>query len=235
MTKLPTLRELLDAGVHFGHKTSRWNPKMVQNIFTSKSGVHVINLEKTLDALGEACEFLAKSSSEGKTILFVGTKKQAQEIIKKEAILCGMPYATERWLGGLLTNFLTVKKASDKLKSAKERQKSGEYLKLSTRDKVKLDKEIEKREVLVGGLIDLVKKPDVLILIGAHDEKNALNEANYCGIPTVALVDTNSDPDNITYPIPANDDATKSIELFARLFSRVILENKKKDSLKNKP
>ncbi len=228
MTKLPTLRELLEAGVHFGHKTSRWNPKMEEYIFTSKSGVHVINLEKTHLILEKACKFLAEASLDGKTILFVGTKKQAQGIVKKEAIACGMPYVTERWLGGLLTNFTTVRKASEKLKIAKERKESDEYEKLSTRDRVRLDKEIEKREVLVGGLANLAKKPDAIILIGAHDEKNASTEANDCKIPVIALIDSNADPRNITYPIPANDDATKSIELFARVFSRTISENKKK-------
>ncbi len=232
MTKIPTLRELLEAGVHFGHKTSRWNPQMEEHIFTSKSGVHVINLEKTHEMLSKAAEFLAGASSSGKTILFVGTKKQATEIVKKEALACGMPYVTERWLGGLLTNFTTVKKASDKLKTAKERKESDEYEQLSTRDRVRLDKEIIKREILVGGLVNLTKKPDVIILIGAHDEKNALAETIYSKIPTIALVDSNTDPRNIAYPIPANDDATKSIEMFVKLFSRIIIENKKKIVIK---
>lgn len=227
MVKLPSLRELLEAGVHFGHKTSRWNPKMKKYIYTSKSGVHVINLEKTHEALEKACDFLAKEASEGKTILFVGTKKQAQEIVKKEAEACGMPYVTERWLGGLLTNFQTVRKASEKLIKAKEQKESDDFKDFSTRDKVRLEKEIEKRENLVGGLKEMRKKPDVIILIGAHDEKNALEEANYSEIPTIGLVDTNTDPIKVTYAIPANDDATKSIELFAKMFSKTIMENKK--------
>ena len=228
MTKLPSLRDLLEAGVHFGHKTSRWNPQMEEHLYTSKSGVHVINLEKTSEMLAIAAKFLAEASGSGKTILFVGTKKQAQEIVKKEAAACGMPYVTERWLGGLITNFSTVRRASEKLKKAQERKTSDEYELLSTRDKVKLDKEIEKRETLVGGLVDMVKKPDVVILIGAQDEKNALEECKYSKIPTLALVDSNTDPRAIDYPIPANDDATKSIELFVKLFSKIIVENKKK-------
>ncbi len=232
MTNLPSLRDLLEAGVHFGHKTSRWNPQMEENLFTSKSGVHVINLEKTSEMLEKAAKFLAGTSAEGKTILFVGTKKQAQDIVKKEAIACGMPYVTERWLGGLLTNFAIVRRASEKLKDAKERKASDEYEKLSTRDSVRLDKEIEKRETLVGGLVNMIKKPDLIILIGSQDEKNALTESKYSKIPVIALVDSNSDPRGITYPIPANDDATKSIELFVKLFSKIVLENKKKIAVK---
>jgi len=227
MTKLPSLRDLLEAGVHFGHKTSRWNPQMEEYLYTSKSGVHVINLEKTSEMLERAAKYLAEASSSDKTILFVGTKKQAQEVVKKEATACGMPYVTERWLGGLLTNFATVRRASEKLKKARERKDSDEYEKLSTRDRVKLDKEIEKRETLVGGLVNLIKKPDIIILIGAQDEKNALAECKYSKIPTVALVDSNTDPRGIDYPIAANDDATKSIKLFVELFSRIISENKK--------
>lgn len=226
MVNLPTLPELLEAGVHFGHKTARWNPKMKPNLFAAKSGVHIINLEKTLEQLKIALEFLSEETKAGKTIVFVGTKKQAQDIVKKAAISCDMPYVTARWLGGTLTNFEIVQRAFKKLEKDRLILLGKESEKLTKRDKVLLQKEIEKYEKLVGGLLKLQKKPDVLILIGAYDEKNAILEANKIGVPTVALVDSNADPNKITYPIAANDDATKSISLFAELFAKTIRENK---------
>lgn len=226
MVILPTLPELLEAGVHFGHKTARWNPKMKSSIFASKSGVHIINLEKTLEQLKAALDFLAVEAKGGKTIVFVGTKKQAQEIVKKAAESCGMPYATSRWLGGTITNFEIVQRAFKKLERARLTLQGNESLELSKRDKSLLQKEIEKSEKLVGGLVNLQKRPDILILIGAYDEKNAILEANMLGIPTIALVDSNADPKKVTYPIAANDDATKSISLFSDLFAKTIKENK---------
>ena len=226
MVTLPTLPELLEAGVHFGHKTARWNPKMKSSIFASKSGVHIINLEKTQEQLKAALGFLASEAKAGKTIVFVGTKKQAQEIVKKAAESCDMPYVTARWLGGTITNFDIVQRAFKKLDRAKLTLQSKEAEALTKRDKSLLQKEIEKSEKLVGGLVKLQKRPDVLILIGAYDEKNANLEANMVGIPTIALVDTNADPAKVAYPIAANDDATKSISLFSDLFAKTIKENK---------
>lgn len=226
MATLPTLREMLEAGVHFGHKTSRWHPKMAKFIYGAKSGVHIIDLEKSQEALKVALDFLAQSAKEGKTILFVGTKKQAQEIVKSGAIDCGMPYVVSRWLGGMLTNFNTVQRSFKKLERSKIIVASAEFESMKKRDKVKLQKEIEKGERLVGGLIGLNKTPDVIILIGVHDEKIAINEALKAGITTIGLVDTNADPGLVNYPIPANDDATKSITLYANLFSKTIKENK---------
>ncbi len=225
MVKLPTLREMLNAGVHFGHKTSRWHPKMAPYIFMAKNGVHVINLEKTEEELQKAIDFLKKFSAEGKTIVFVGTKKQASGIIKKAALDCGMPYVNFRWVGGTLTNFETVKSAILNFQKKKDELEKDQD-KFSKKELSKLREKIEKGEKLFGGMINLTKKPDAFILIGSHDEKNALKEALIDNIPTVALVDTNADPTQINYPIPANDDATKSIELFANLFSSVIKENK---------
>jgi len=225
MVKLPTLPELLEAGVHFGHKTARWNPKMKSSIFASKSGVHIINLEKTSEQLKAALDFLAVETKAGKKIVFVGTKKQAQEIVKKAAESCGMPYVTARWLGGTITNFDIVQKAFKKLERAKLTLQSKEAEELTKRDKVLMQKEIEKGERLVGGLVSMQKRPEVLILIGAYDEKNAIAEANMVGIPTIALTDSNSDPKKVTYPIAANDDATKSISLFTELFAKVIRES----------
>lgn len=225
MAKMPTLREMLNAGVHFGHKTSRWHPKMDEYVFMAKNGVHVINLEKTAVELENAVEFLKQLAGEGKTIVFVGTKKQASAIVKKAAISCGMPYIDSRWVGGTLTNFETIKSAVGNFQSRKEDLEK-EDGKLSKKELSKLRDKTEKGERLFGGIVGLSKKPDAFILIGAHDEKNALHEANLDSIPVVALVDTNTDPTLIDYPIPANDDATKSIELFANLFAQVIRENK---------
>ena len=225
MVKMPTLREMLDAGVHFGHKTARRHPKMDEYIFMAKNGVHVINLEKTAEKLDEAAKFLAQLSSEGKTIVFVGTKKQASAIVKKAAVACGMPYVDFRWVGGTLTNFDTIKTAVQSF-TAKKEEIERDKDKLSKKELSKLTDKVEKGERLFGGIVNLTKKPDAFILIGSHDEKNALKEAIIDDIPVVALVDTNDDPTQVTYPIPANDDATKSIELFANLFSQIISQNK---------
>lgn len=225
MVKLPTLREMLNAGVHFGHKTSRWHPKMDEFVFMAKNGVHVINLEKTLEQTEKAVEFLKNLAQEGKTVVFVGTKKQASEIVKKAAIDCGMPYVNCRWVGGTLTNFETIKDATNKFVNQKaELEKGSENL--SKKELSKLRDKVEKGEKLFGGIVNLTKKPDAFILIGSHDEKNALLEARIDEIPTIAIVDSNADPTLVTFPIPANDDATKSIELFAHLFAQVIKENK---------
>jgi len=226
MVMLPSLTELLEAGVHFGHKTARWNPKMAPYIFAAKSGVHLINLEKTVEKLKIALDFLAEASKEGKVIVFVGTKKQARDIVYKAAQSCNMPYVTERWLGGTLTNFEIVQRAFNKLERNRITLTEEKGIEMSKRDKSMLQKEIEKGEKLVGGLVGLKKKPDILILIGSYDEKNALLEAKGTGVKTIGLVDTNADPTRVDYPIPANDDATKSISLFAELFAKIIRESR---------
>ena len=226
MVKLPTLEELLEAGVHFGHKTARWNPKMKPYIFAAKTRIHIINLEKTQELLKSALDFLAEEARNGKSIVFVGTKKQAEEIVKKAAESCDAYYVTDRWLGGIITNFEIVQRAFKKLERNKVTLQSEEANQMSKRDKVMLQKEIEKSEKLVGGLVKLQKRPDVLILIGAYDEKNALMEAKKVGAAVIALVDTNADPTKVDFPIPANDDATKSISLFVELFAKTIRENR---------
>lgn len=233
MVKLPTLREMLNAGVHFGHKTSRWHPKMEEFVFMAKNGVHVINLEKTLEQLEEAVDFLKTLAQEGKTVVFVGTKKQASDIVKKAAIDCGMPYVNCRWVGGTLTNFETIKDATNKFVNQKTELEENSS-KLSKKELSKLRDKTEKGEKLFGGIVNLTKKPDAFILIGSHDEKNALLEARIDKIPTIAIVDSNADPTLVTYPIPANDDATKSIELFANLFAQVIKENKRQIKVEEK-
>ena len=225
MAKLPSLRDLLDAGVHFGHRTSRWHPRMEDYIFMSKNGVHVINLEKTEVELEKAVMFLAKLASEGKTIVFVGTKKQAGAIVQKAAIECGMPYVNFRWIGGTLTNFDMVRSSAVKYKEMKDALDNNTE-NLSKKELSKIREKVEKGDKLFGGLVNMTKKPDAFIVIGAHDEKNTIKEATIEGVPVIALVDTNSDPTQVEFPIPANDDATKSIELFADLFARVIKENK---------
>lgn len=191
----------------------------------AKNGVSVINLEKTEEELKKASDYVRALAAEGKMIVFVGSKKQAQELVKKAALACGMPYVNVRWVGGTLTNFETVKVAIAKFKKQREEMQAADA-KLSKKELSKLREVVEKGEKLFGGLVNLDRKPDAMILLGAHDEKNALREANLENIPVVAMVDTNMDPTNINYPIPANDDATKSIELFANLFSRIIRENK---------
>jgi len=226
MVETPTLKEMLGAGVHFGHKTSRWHPKMAPYIFASKSGVHVINLEKTQEKLALALEYLAKISSEGKKAVFVGTKKQAQAIVKEAAEACTMPYVTERWLGGTLTNFAVVQKAIKKLEKMKVLSQSRDFEEMKKRDRVKLMQAIEKSEKLVGGLVTMTEVPEALILIGAHDEKNAVLEAKSAGVKIVALLDSNANPAGIDFPIPANDDATKSITMFSKLFADTIKKNK---------
>lgn len=226
MVQAPSLRQMLEAGVHFGHRTSRWNPNMAPYIFTSKSGVHVINLESTAAKMEEAMKFLAGLASEGKTVIFVGTKKQAASIVKEAAIACGMPYVNCRWLGGTLTNFDVFKASVKKFEQKKELIESPKFAELTKREQTMLREEVAKGERVFGGLVKLEKRPDALILIGAHDEKNALSEGKLVGIPIVAITDTNVNPTLIDYPVPANDDATKSIKLFADVFSKVIKENK---------
>lgn len=226
MVTLPSLRDLLDAGVHFGHKKARWHPKMDRFIFVTKNGVSVINLEKTAEELEKAIAELKRMASEGKTIIFVGTKKQAQEIVKKAAINCGMPYVNFRWVGGMLTNFDNIKVAITKFKNQKEELESGKLDDLSKKELSRIRKDVQRGEKVFGGLVNLEKKPDAFILLGAHDEKNALKEAMLESTTIFAMVDTNTDPSGISFPVPANDDATKSIELFANLFSAVIKENK---------
>lgn len=226
MAKMPTLREMLESGAHFGHKSSRWHPKMEPYIFMAKNGVHVINLEKTAEQLEKTADYVKNLAAQGKVFVFVGSKKQSAGIVKKAAQNCGMPYVNFRWIGGTLTNFETIKSSVAKFKKQKEVLENITNSKISKKELAKLREEVERGEKNFGGLVDLVKKPDVLILLGAHDEKNALKEAKLEDLPVIALVDTNTDPSDIDYPIPANDDATKSIELFANVLSSVIKENK---------
>jgi small subunit ribosomal protein S2 len=222
--EMPTLREMLDAGVHFGHKTSRWHPKMDPYIFTQKVGVHVINLEKTEEKLKEALNFIEKEAALGKVFVFIGTKKQSGDIIKEAAISANMPYVNSRWLGGTITNFEAIRNAAKKFAKQRTEIENEEQSELNKSELSKLRKEVARGEKFLGGLVNLDKKPDALILFGSHDEKNALREAKVANIPVIALVDTNADPTAVEFPIPANDDATKSVKLFSELFAKTIRE-----------
>ncbi|PIY97083.1 MAG: 30S ribosomal protein S2 [Candidatus Kerfeldbacteria bacterium CG_4_10_14_0_8_um_filter_42_10] len=221
-----TLLDLLKNGVHFGHQKSRRHPKMEPHIFTVRNGVHIINLEKTLEKLIEALAFIKKTAQEGGQILFLGTKRQAKDIIKKHAQSCGMPYLTERWMGGLFTNFTNVSKLQKKLKKLEEERQSGELEKYTKKERSKFEKEIEKLDRLVGGIKDMRSLPNAIFVVDIREEKTAIQEASKKKVPIVAMVDTNTNPDPISYVIPANDDATKSIEYITGLVAEAVNEGK---------
>lgn len=228
MVESPTLREMLAAGVHFGHKRARWNPKMAEYIFATKNGVSVINLEKTKAALDRALQFITDEVKAGKNVVFVTSKRQAKEIVKEAAESCGMPYVAEKWRGGTLTNYEVVSKNFKTLKSLNDQIADPSFAKLSNIEQNKTKEKAAKLERIFGGLSDLKKRPDILFLIGSHDEKIALKEAKNQGIKTVAIVDTNADPNEVDYAVPANDDATKSIKILVDTFAKAIAEVKPK-------
>lgn len=224
--QLPTLVELLEAGVHFGHETSRWNPKMASYIFTTRNRVHVLNLEATLAALARATVFVRQVAARGGVILFVGTKRQARTIVKQHAERCGMPYVTTRWLGGTFTNFDTILKSITKLETLKAKRASPEAAVLTKKERAVIENEIRRLEEVLEGLKGLRKIPEAVFLVGAHDEKIAVKEAQRKGVATVALVDTNADPEGLTIPIPANDDAVRALELLVRVMADAVLEGR---------
>jgi len=221
-----TMRELLEAGVHFGHQTRRWNPKMAPYIFTKRNGIHIIDLAKTIPLFKTAWEFVRDEVANGATILFVGTKKQAQDIIKEQAERCGVFYINERWPGGLLTNFYTVRKSIDKLKKLERMEAEGAFEILPKKEVVKLKKKKEKLEKILGGIKDMERIPDILYIVDTVREELAVKEAKKLGIPVVAIADTNCDPDVIDYPIPGNDDAIKAINLITTKIADAVLEGK---------
>lgn len=232
--KTPTLLELLKAGVHFGHKTSRWHPKMKPYIFGQRSGVHIIDLEKTQEMLEKALTYVKTLASEGKVILFVGTKEQAREMIKKAAIDCGMPYIDQRWLGGTFTNFATIKKVAKKLVDLKTKRDKGELMKYTKKERLVFDRTIDKLEIGVGGIQNMSKLPDAVFILDLKKEKTARQEAEQKKVPIVAICDTNINPDGIAYPIPGNDDAVKSVELIINLIAEAVKEGKAQ-AAKEKP
>lgn len=221
-----TIQDLLLAGSHFGHLTRRWNPKMKRFIFMERNGIHIIDLKKTLECLEKAKEAVRKIVSEGGSVLLVGTKKQAKDIIKLEADRCGMPYVTERWLGGTLTNFITIKKSIKRLKNLEKKATDGTYDKLTKKEILAIEREREKMEKLLGGIREMNHLPGALFVVDAKKEAIAIQEARKLKIPTIALTDTNADPDLIDYPIPCNDDAFKSISLLTHAIVDAIREGK---------
>lgn len=231
----PEIRELLIAGVHFGHQTQRWNPKMKRYIFTSKNGIYIIDLLKTLQCLKEARQRIYETVAEGRSVLFVGTKKQAQEIVRQEAQRCGMFYVVERWLGGTLTNFQTIKKSIDRLLNLEKMSGNGTYDKLLKKEVLRLERKREKLERDLGGIKGMYKLPGLLCVVDAKKERIAVAEANRLGIPVVAIVDTNTDPDPIDYPIPGNDDAIKSIQLITKMIADAVMEAKERISTAVEP
>lgn len=221
------VKQLLEAGVHFGHQTKKWNPKMAKYIFGQKKGIYIIDLQKTVEAIEAALNFLREVIKNRETVLFVGTKKQAQEVIREEATRCGMPYVNQRWLGGMLTNFSTIRKSINRLKELRKMKQEGIFNSLSKKEGASLDKEIIKLEKNLLGIVDMDNLPRAIFVIDPKKEELAVNDANKLGIEVVALVDTNCDPDKITYPIPGNDDAIRSIKLIVSLISEAILEGRK--------
>ncbi|TAF46138.1 MAG: 30S ribosomal protein S2 [Sphingobacteriales bacterium] len=219
-----TYQDLLDAGVHFGHLTRKWNPKMAQYIFMERNGIHIIDLNKTLTRVEEAASAIKQIVKSGRKILFVATKKQAKDIVAEYAKSVNMPYVTERWLGGMLTNFATVRKSIKKMTNIDKMTKDGTYDVLSKKEKLMIQRERIKLETLLGGIADLNRLPAALFLIDVKKEHIAVTEALKLNIPTFAMVDTNSDPSSIDFPIPANDDATKSISLIAGIVIDAIKE-----------
>ena len=211
--KAPSLLNFLKAGVHFGHHTSRWHPKMAKYIFAKRQGIHVIDLEKTQEGLDKAMDFLGKVAKEGKIILFVGTKSQIKDIVKKYAEKCEMPYIVSRWLGGTFTNLTTIKKQIDKLKAIEKEKKEGGFDKYTKKERSEKNKEIEKLNVFYGGIKDLPGLPDAVLIVDVKHEDIAVAEAQKKRVPIVALVDTNSNPEGIDYIVPANDDAVSSVDL----------------------
>lgn len=228
MPKIPELTELLEAGVHFGHKTSRWSPKMAEYIFGERSGVHIIDLEKTVVKLQEALNFVSDVASRGGTILFVGTKKQGAEAIRAAALDSGMPYVDKRWLGGTLTNFHAIQSVIKRYLDLKFKSGQGELSKYTKKEQLGFQKEMEDLEVKVGGLVGLNKLPQAVFILDIKQEETAFTEAVRCNIPIVAVCDTNVNPEEVEYVIPANDDAVKSIKMIVGLVAEAVKEGKAK-------
>ena len=221
-----SMKQLLEAGVHFGHQTRRWNPKMAPYIFAERNGIYIIDLQKTVKKLDDAYKFVADIAADGGEILFVGTKKQAQDSVREEAIRCGMPFVNARWLGGMLTNFKTIQKRIKRLAQLKNMEADGTFDLLPKKEVVQLKLEIEKLEKFMGGITGMKKQPAAMFVVDPRKEKNAVAEAKRLGIPVVAIVDTNCDPDEIDYVIPGNDDAIRAVKLIAAEMANAVLEGR---------
>ena len=221
-----SMKQLLEAGVHFGHQTRRWNPKMAEYIFTERNGIYIIDLQKTVKKLEEAYMFVRDIAADGGEILFVGTKKQAQDSVKEEAVRCGMPYVNARWLGGMLTNFNTIQKRIKRLAQLKAMEADGTFDLLPKKEVTKLNLEIEKLEKFMGGITEMKKQPAAMFIVDPRKERIAVLEAKKLGIPIVAIVDTNCDPDEVDYVIPANDDAIRAIRLISATMANAVQEGR---------
>ncbi len=221
-----SMKQLLEAGVHFGHQTRKWNPKMAPYIFTARNDIHIINLEDTVVLVDKAYDYIKEMASQGKTILFVGTKKQAQKAIEDEAKRCGMYYINSRWLGGTLTNFKTIRSRVERLNKLNTMEKVGEFNLLPKKEVIKLLAERDKLEKNLGGIKDMVKLPDVMFIVDTKKEHIAVKEAKALNIPIVALIDTNCDPEPIDYVIPGNDDAIRAVQLIAAAMANAVIEAK---------
>lgn len=232
MTSIPSMQDLLEAGVHFGHQVRRWNPKMRQFIFTAREGVHVIDLEKTFNKLSEACEFVKKLAESGGVMLFLASKKQARSIIVEEATRCGAKHITERWIGGLLTNWEQTSKNIKKLEDLKAKKEVGEFKERTKKENLLIDREIAKLERLYGGVVGLEKLPDAIYIVDVRKEESAAREAKKKGVPVVAIADTNANLDLVDYPIPGNDDAIKAIRIITTAIAQSYLEGRSSYSKK---
>ena len=221
-----SMKSLLEAGVHFGHQTRRWNPKMATYIYTERNGIYIIDLQKTVKKLEEAYSFVRDMAAEGGNVLFVGTKKQAQDAIKEEAIRCGGYFVNARWLGGMMTNFRTMRTRIDRLAQLRKMEADGTFAMLPKKEVIKLQGEIEKLEKYLGGVKEMKKLPAALFIVDPRKERNAIAEAQKLGIPIVAIVDTNCDPDEIDYVIPGNDDAIRAIRLIAGAMASAVIEGR---------
>ncbi|MCK8826285.1 30S ribosomal protein S2 [Natroniella acetigena] len=221
-----TMKQLLESGVHFGHQTKRWNPKMKDYIFTERNGIYIVDLQQTVKFAEKAYDFVCELASEDKTILFVGTKKQAKHTIKKEAERCGMPYVNERWLGGMLTNYQTIRKRIERLEELEQMEEDGIFEVLPKKEVMELEKERNKLKRFLGGIRDMNGLPDALYVADPRKEEIAVAEANKLGIPVVAIVDTNCDPDVIDYMITGNDDAIRAVKLLTGVIADAVLEGK---------
>ena len=224
------MKQLLEAGVHFGHQTRRWDPKMAEYIFQARNGIHIIDLQKTSKKLDEAYAFVKEQAEEGKTVLFVGTKKQAQECMKEAALKCGMFYVDQRWLGGMLTNFGTIQKRIQRLKDLEAMEQDGTFDVLPKKEVILLKKEMEKLERNLGGIKEMNELPGVIFLVDPKKERIAILEAKKLGIPVVGLVDTNCNPEEVDYAIPGNDDAIRAVKLIADVMENAVIEGKQGES-----
>ena len=226
-----SMKSLLEAGVHFGHQTRRWNPKMAPYIYTERNGIYIIDLQKTVKKLEEAYSFVREISANGGNILFVGTKKQAQDAIKEEAARCGGYYVNARWLGGMMTNFRTMRTRIDRLAQLRKMEADGTFAMLPKKEVIQLQGEIEKLEKYLGGVKEMKKLPAALFIVDPRKERNAIAEAKKLGIPVVAIVDTNCDPDDADYVIPGNDDAIRAIRLIASAMGAAVTEGRQGEEL----